>query len=180
MTIDEALQQASLSDIARAMENRRIHPSQVGFTPDKIYGRRVKKKDGSVHWDGGDREYQKFFDETLGAELGESATKIDEMGKALAEFRTKALRFEHLPKIEKLAQDQKLPSQAIALAKARIGEYVPGEDENKSIVDYIERIKSDHEILVKSGYQTEAPKPQPPANGFPSFTTSDADAWVPK
>ena len=117
----------TFEQVKQFITERRVFPSQL-FKAHEIFGAPVKRKDGSVFYQGGDRVLQDEANEYLQHQVQEQTSELskqkEEAEKKATEiegkFKTvyqKTAQLEFLPELERIAKEKKFPDSALRLLK---------------------------------------------------------------
>jgi hypothetical protein len=119
--------EVTFEQVKQFITERKVFPSQL-YKAHEIFGAPVKRKDGTVYYQGGDRVLQDDANEFLNAVVQEKTLEIAKQKEEIEikakdiedKYKTvyqKTAQLEFIPEIEKAAKDKKYPETALKLLK---------------------------------------------------------------
>lgn len=151
-----SLEDASFEDLRRELVDRRKAEFWQLYDIDKLKGKPITLKDGSVQYIGGDKKFQeeyltmrenirKEIDQEYQQEREALQAKIKELEPLATEIKT----YKAIPILEQKIEELKLSPAVAAAVKRNQSKFVPGEDLDKDAEQFIAKIKEDVDFYAK-------------------------------
>lgn len=157
-----SLKEASFEELKTELLSRNAQAWQlVDF--DKLRGRPVKLRDGSIQWIGGDVKFQEMLaglKEEIRAEIEDKAAEdkkqLQDRIKQLEPLEKEIKTFKAIPVLDKKLEAMKVSPTVKAAVKRAQESFVPGENIEEDAEAFITKVKEEAEFYAKQYGATPA------------------------
>ena len=144
------------------------HKAQISqiVSPSEAFGERVLMPDGTIFFKGGDKQFNSFlvdYEQQIRGETAKERQLAADLQKENETLKSQLSRYEARPKVLDKLKSADVPERVRKLAETNIESFVPGDDLDKSIQDYLTQQAAQVERLIAAGVlPAEEIAPQPP------------------